>query len=177
MPSLTILTHTTLFYLKFYKLMVYAVQFTGVWIFLSWSNCLISSTFMQVGWMPTDITLGSSRLLVIQTFTLLLTLICGTLAWKLSNNLHFELDDVVITNMRSTDTDSRGHLLNPDRNSLWSRKCVIISFCTMSKVQVDIRNLLTFAKKNYQAFFSRSQLWKIQPLLMLLFLSCIHSCQ
>lgn len=142
------------FYLKFSKLTVYAVQFTGVSIFLSWSNCLISSTFMQAGWMPTDIRLGTGDYLSFKTSTVLLILISGALAWESSNNLHFEQDDVVASNLRSTGPDSQVYLLSPDGNYETE---IMSPFLCLYYVKSTSRHQESpnYQPQNYQAFFSK----------------------
>lgn len=162
MPSLTVLTHINLFYLKFYSLRVYAVQITGVCNFLSWSNCLISSKLMQAGWMPTGINLGTSDYLLFKTFTVLLNLMCGTLAWDSSNNLHFEQDAVIASNLRSTSLDSQIYLSPQPRWKLWS-KIVSPFLCLYCVKGASKHKNLTIGLKIISHFSQGfPQLWEMQ---------------
>jgi hypothetical protein len=102
MLSLSMLAHANFFYLKSYKLIVYAVQFTSVCIFSCGLIVSLHSHSCTLAECLTDIRLGTSDYLSFKKSTVFLILICTALAWKSPNNLHFEQSDCVASNLGIT---------------------------------------------------------------------------
>lgn len=139
------LAHTDIFYVKSYKSIVYAGQFSVVSIFLSWPNCLISLTFVYIGWMPANIKLGASDCLSFRIITDSIWDSSLQSTWmKITQQSTFWTGDFVASNSKNHWLVTQAYLFNPDRNLLLGRKCVTTSqVCIMWKVFPGIKQILS----------------------------------
>lgn len=120
-----------------------SLELCGASILLSWPNCLISFTFMHVGWIPIALRLGTSDCLFFRKFHRLVQCFWFQSAVDLHQNYAtiYILSKVIALhlNLRISDLH-QGYLLTPGRNS---RKAEIVppffSVCSMPEAILDMK--------------------------------------